>query len=294
MSGVKMDTTATQSRRAKGDFIESKLPRLGGHLFLILYCLISLFPIVMMVINSFKGQMAIFSEPFALPNSETLSMEGYKSLFQGANFGGYAINSLTVTVTSLGLILLMGSMAAFALSEYTFKLNTFMGLYLSLGIMVPIRLGTVGILNLVVDMGLINTLWALILVYTAQGLPLAIFILSAFMKGLPKYLKEAARIDGASEYRIFGMTFPLLRPAIGSVLAISMIPIWNDLWFPLILAPGEGTKTIVLGASVFLGQFVNDYTAVLAALTLAILPAIVLYLFFSRQLIKGLTDGALK
>ncbi|GGJ43034.1 carbohydrate ABC transporter permease [Deinococcus roseus] len=294
MSGAKMETTATQSRRAKGNFIESKLPRLGGHIFLILYCLISLFPIVMMVLNSFKGQMAIFSEPFALPNSETLSLDGYKSLFQGANFGGYAINSLTVTVTSLGLILLMGSMAAFALSEYTFKLNTFMGLYLSLGIMVPIRLGTVGILNLVVDMGLINTLWALILVYTAQGLPLAIFILSAFMKGLPKYLKEAARIDGASEYRIFGMTFPLLRPAIGSVLAISMIPIWNDLWFPLILAPGEKTKTIVLGASVFLGQYVNDYTAVLAALTLAILPAIVLYLFFSRQLIKGLTDGALK
>lgn len=294
MSGAKMETTATQSRRAKGNFIESKLPRLGGHIFLILYCLISLFPIVMMVLNSFKGQMAIFSEPFALPNTETLSLDGYRSLFQGANFGGYAINSLTVTVTSLGLILLMGSMAAFALSEYTFKLNTFMGLYLSLGIMVPIRLGTVGILNLVVEMGLINTLWALILVYTAQGLPLAIFILSAFMKGLPKYLKEAARIDGASEYRIFGMTFPLLRPAIGSVLAISMIPIWNDLWFPLILAPGEKTKTIVLGASVFLGQYVNDYTAVLAALTLAILPAIVLYLFFSRQLIKGLTDGALK
>ena len=77
-------------------------------------------------------------------------------------------------------------------------------------------------------------------------------------------------------------------------MAISMIPVWNDLWFPLILANGENTKTLVLGASMFLGQFVNDYNAVLAALSLAILPAIVLYVFFSRQLIRGLTDGAIK
>ncbi|UQN09014.1 carbohydrate ABC transporter permease [Deinococcus sp. QL22] len=247
-----------------------------------------------MIINSFKDQLSIFSAPFALPNAETFTLDGYKTLFEGSNFGGYVINSLTVTVTSLALILITGSMAAFALSEYRFRLNALTALYLSLGIMVPIRLGTIGILSLAVNLNLVNTLWALIFVYTAQGLPLAVFVLTSFMRQLPKDLKEAARLDGASEYRVYGMTLPLIRPAVGAVMAISLIPVWNDLWFPLILAPGEGTKTIVLGASVFLGQYVNDYSAVLAALTLAILPAVVLYVLFSRQLISGITEGAIK
>jgi raffinose/stachyose/melibiose transport system permease protein len=267
---------------------------LASHVFLILYCALALFPIVLMIINSFKDQLSIFSAPFALPNAETFTLEGYKTLFAGTNFGGYVLNSLTVTVASLTLILITGSMAAFALSEYRFRLNTLVALYLSLGIMVPIRLGTIGILSLAVNLHLVNTLWALIFVYTAQGLPLAVFVLTSFMRQLPKDLKEAARLDGASEYRIYALTLPLIRPAVGAVMAISLIPVWNDLWFPLILAPGEGTKTIVLGASVFLGQYVNDYSAVLAALTLAILPAVLLYVLFSRQLISGITEGALK
>jgi raffinose/stachyose/melibiose transport system permease protein len=160
--------------------------------------------------------------------------------------------------------------------------------------MVPIRLGTVGILRLMVNLHLVNSLWALILIYTAQGIPLAIFILTAFMRQVPRDLKDAARIDGASEYRIYLLILPLVRPAIGSVLAISMLPIWNDLWFPLILAPGEATKTLILGAQAFLGEFANDYNAVLAALTLAILPPVFLYVIFSRQLIRGITAGAVK
>ena len=185
-------------------------------------------------------------------------------------------------------------MAAFALAEYKFRLNALTGLYLAIGIMVPIRLGTVGILRIMVGLHLVNTLWSLILVYTAQGIPLAVFILTAFMRQLPKDLTDAARIDGANEYRIYLLILPLVRPAIGSVLAISMIPIWNDLWFPLILSPGEATKTLVLGAQAFLGEFVNDYNAVLAALTLAILPPVILYLIFARQLVRGITAGAVK
>jgi raffinose/stachyose/melibiose transport system permease protein len=167
-------------------------------------------------------------------------------------------------------------------------------LYLSIGIMVPIRLGTVGILRLMVNLHLVNTLWSLILIYTAQGIPLAVFVLTTFMRQVPGDLKDAARIDGASEYRIYWLILPLVRPALGSVLAISMLPIWNDLWFPLILAPGEATKTLILGAQTFLGEFANDYSAVLAALTLAILPPVLLYVIFARQLIRGITAGAVK
>jgi raffinose/stachyose/melibiose transport system permease protein len=107
-------------------------------------------------------------------------------------------------------------------------------------------------------------------------------------------LKDAARIDGASEYRIYALILPLIRPALGAVAVLNMIPIWNDLWFPLILASSEQSKTIILGAQIFLGQYVNDWNAVLASLTLAMIPVIVLYIIFSRQLIRGLTMGGIK
>lgn len=269
-------------------------PPLLAHLILMLYSVLAIFPTVMIIMNSFKQRLSIYTQPFALPTPATFSLDGYKTLAESANFPLYFLNSLGVTLGSLALILFVSSMAAFALSEYRFRLNPLLGLYLSVGIMVPIRLGTVGILHLMVALHLVNTLWALILVYAAQGIPLAVFILTSFMRGVPRDLKEAARIDGASEYRIYALILPLVRPALGAVTAISMIPIWNDLWFPLILAPGESTKTIVLGASAFLGQFTNDYSAVLAALTLAIVPVVTLYVIFSRQLVSGLTSGALK
>jgi raffinose/stachyose/melibiose transport system permease protein len=160
--------------------------------------------------------------------------------------------------------------------------------------MVPIRLGTVSLLKMMVALGINNTLFALILVYVASGIPLAVFVLTAFFKTIPKELKDAARIDGASEYRVFWLVLPLVRPALGTVAIFNMIPVWNDLWFPLILAPLESTKTVILGAQVFLGQFISDWNAVLAALTLAVLPILVLYIIFSRQLIRGLTQGAVK
>ena len=104
-----------------------------------------------------------------------------------------------------------------------------------------------------------------------------------------------ARIDGLSEYKIFfRLVFPLIRPALATVAVFTMIPVWNDLWFPLILAPGEATKTVTLGAQVFIGEFTVDWNAVLAALTLAIMPILILYIIFSRQLIRGITSGAVK
>jgi raffinose/stachyose/melibiose transport system permease protein len=266
-----------------------------AHLFLIAYTVVALFPIVLVVVNAFKTRRAIFGAPLAPPTPETFTLAGFQTVLSQGDFGLYFTNSLIVTLVSLFLILLLGAMAAFALSEYRFPGNAALGLFLALGIMIPIRLGTVGILELMVGLGLVNTLTALVLVYTAQGLPLAVFILSEFMRGVSQDLKDAGRIDGLSEYTIFfRIVLPLVRAPMATVAVFTMIPIWNDLWFPLILAPGEATKTITLGAQVFLGQFVTDWNAVLAALTLAILPVLVLYLVFSRQLIRGLTSGAVK
>ncbi|MFC3088732.1 carbohydrate ABC transporter permease [Tabrizicola soli] len=268
---------------------------IAAHAVLLAYTLIALFPVFVIVINSFKSRKAIFADPLGLPLPGSFDLVGYRTVLHQGDFFLYFQNSLIVTVASLFCVLLFGAMAAFALSEYRFRGNTLMGLYLALGIMIPIRLGTVAILEMMVASGLVNTLTALILVYTAQGLPLAIFILAEFMKSVSDDLKNAGRIDGLSEYRIFfSLVLPLVRPAMATVAVFTMIPIWNDLWFPLILAPAEDTKTVTLGAQVFIGQFVTNWNAVLAALSLAIVPVLVLYLIFSRQLIRGITAGAVK
>lgn len=264
------------------------------HGLLIGYTLVALLPIALIIVNSLKERNAIFDAPAALPTAETFSLVGYETLGRRADFPGYFGNSLIVTLSSMGLVLLIGSMAAFALSEYRFRGNRMLGLYLALGIMIPIRLGTVSLLQTFVATGLVNTHLALILVYTAQGLPLAIFILSAFMRDVPRELKDAARVDGASEYRIYAMVVPLVRPAMAAIATFTMIPIWNDLWWPIILAPSRDTATITLGAQQFLGQFVSDWNAVLASLTIAMVPVLLLYFVFSRQLIRGILGGALK
>jgi raffinose/stachyose/melibiose transport system permease protein len=264
------------------------------HAILLFYTVIALFPVVLIVLNSFKSREAIFNVPYQPPTPQTFDLIGYTTVFARANFWQYFLNSFIVTLGSLFFIMLAGAMAAFALSEYRFRGNTLLGLYLAVGIMVPIRLGTVSLLRLLVGLGLVNTLTGLILVYIAQGLPLAIFILRQFMLQVPSELKQAARVDGASEYRIFWLVLPLVRPALGVIGVFTMIPIWNDLWFPLIVAPSDRTATVTLGVQQFLGQFVSDWNAVLAALTLAMVPILLLYVIFSRQLLRGITSGAIK
>ena len=279
-------TSLTQLRYSLG--------RIMPVVILTIYAIIALFPIVMIIMNSFKVRKAIFGAPFQFPDSETFSLIGYETVTERAAFHLYFLNSAIVTFVALILTLLIGAMAAFALAEYDFPGNALTALYLSIGIMIPIRLGTVGILRLMVDLSLVNTLLGLILIYVAQSLPMTIFILSQFMRQVPKDLKDAARIDGASEYHIFGMVLPLVRPALGAIGIFTMIPIWNDLWFPLIIAPSTKTATVTLGVQQFLGQWISDWNAVLSSLTLAMIPILLLYIVFSRQMIRSITAGAIK
>jgi len=189
-------------------YLQLRVTQIIPHLILSAYSMLAVVPILMILFNSLKNRKAIFSHPFQLPNSETFSLIGYETVFSRSNFVQNFTNSLIVTGVSLIFILLIGSMAAFALSEYNFRGNSLVSLYLSIGIMIPIRLGTVSLLRLMVKLNLVNTLAGLILVYIAQGLPLTIFILSQFMRQVPKELKDAARIDGANEYHIYLMVCP--------------------------------------------------------------------------------------
>ena len=268
---------------------------LVAHAVLIAYSMIAVGPILLVAMNSFKSRDGIFSAPLSPPNAETFSMVGYAKVLGVSHAGTYFANSMIVTASSMALVLLLGAMAAWGLTEYRFKGSTALGLFLAVGIMVPIRLGSVAILTMMRQLGLNDTLTALVLVYVAQGLPMSIFILSEFVQQIPRELRDAARCDGVPETRIFfEVIAPLLRPAVATVAVFSMVPIWNDLWFPLILTSSDSTHTITLGVQQFLGQYITDWNSVLAALTLAMLPVIAIYVLFSRQLIAGLSAGAVK
>lgn len=274
---------------------EQRAKSLGVHLVLIAYSLLAVGPILLVVMNSFKVRSAIFGSPLAPPDAATFSLIGYEKVFRSSHILTYYSNSLIVTLVSMALVLLFGAMAAWALSEYRFRGSTALALFLSIGIMVPIRLGSVAILNMMRSAGLNDTLTALILVYVAQGLPMSIFILSEFIEQVPRDLRDAARCDGVPETRIFfEVVAPLLRPAIATVAVFTIVPIWNDLWFPLILTSSDSTHTVTLGVQQFLGQYITDWNSVLAALSMAILPVVVIYVILSRQLIAGLTSGAVK
>ena len=217
-------------------------------------------------------------------------------MFHASHVGTYFLNSLIVTLVSMALVLLFGAMAAWALTEYRLRGTTALALYLSIGIMVPIRLGSVAILTMMREAGLNDTLTALILVYIAQGLPMAIFILSEFIQQIPKDLRDAARCDGVPETRIFfEVIAPLLRPAIATVAVFTIVPIWNDLVVPADpdLERIRPTRSRSACSSSSASTSPTG-TRVLAALSMAILPVVAIYVIFSRQLIAGLTAGAVK
>jgi raffinose/stachyose/melibiose transport system permease protein len=185
----------------------------------------------------------------------------------------------------------LSTLAAFALVEYRVRLASLLSGLFVLGIMLPIRLGTIPLIQMMLAWKLMDTLAALILVYTAMSIPIAVTLMVTYFRTVPTDLKEAARMDGASELRTFWIVLPLVRPGLAAVAALTMLPVWNDLWFPLILAPSRQNQTVTLGVQQFVGQFMNDYPALLAALTLGAVPLVLLFTLFSRQFISGLSKG---
>ena len=259
------------------------------HLVLLSYGLICLIPIILMFLNSFKGQNYIFSEPLSFPNSTSFSLSGYISVLQKDNLFLYVLNSLIVTLTSIWIVIYVGVMAAWALTAYDAKWTIGLGLVFALGVMVPTELGTVSLLDIMSGLSLTNTLLSLILIYIAQSIPICIFILSNFIREVPFEICDAARCDGAREYQVlFYIVLPLIRPAILTVSIFVALPIWNDLWFPLIFAPGHSTQTLILWVQQFIGQYTTDWAAVLAALCIAMSPVLFGYGIIARYLSKGL------
>ncbi|MBB3562764.1 raffinose/stachyose/melibiose transport system permease protein [Rhizobium sp. BK512] len=267
------------------------LDRLIVHGLLIFFVLLALGPICVVILNSFKTTPAIFGGPFDLPTAATFGVDGYIRVFTRGNFLLNYRNSLIVTVSTIVLTVVLSALAAYGLTEYRLKITPVIAALFVVGIMLPIRLGTVPILKIMITWGLVDTLTALILVYTAMSIPIAVTLMMAYFRTVPTEIKEAARMDGAGEFRTFRIVLPVVKPGLAAVATLTMLPVWNDLWFPLILAPGKANQTVTLGVQQFVGQFLSDYPALLAALTLGVVPLVALYVIFSRQFIRGLSQG---
>ena len=263
------------------------------YLVLGVWCLIVLFPLYTMVANSLKRQREIFRNPFLPP--WPLDFDGYLTAWSDGRFDLYFRNSIFVTLVSLFLIVFLGSLAAYALANWRSRWSTFVYILFIAGLMIPIRIGTINLFQIVQALGLTDSVFSLLPVYTAMGLPIAVFVLTAFIRSIPYELIDAAYVDGASEWRIYySIILPLVRPALATVIIFNLIPIWNDLWFPLIFIRAEDQRTVILGVSLLFGQYQSNWTRILAALSLSALPILILYLLMSKQFIKGLTAGAVK
>ncbi|WP_412850200.1 carbohydrate ABC transporter permease [Brevibacillus invocatus] len=263
------------------------------YVFAYVFMLVAIYPIVLMIASSFKTNMEIFSNPLSLPQS--FSLDTYKKLWEAVPFGDFLLNSVIVSVTSVVLIAVFSAMAAFYVSRFSYRWTGLLYFYFLVGLMIPIKLGIVPLFLLMKNLELLNTLWSLILIYTASGIPISVFILTGFFRTLPVELEEAARIDGCNHFQVFWrVLLPLIRPALGTVVIINFISAWNDFFFPLIFIQEEALKTIPVGMMVLFGEYETDWSLLFAGLTLSALPMIGVFLMASRQFMEGLTAGAVK
>ncbi len=270
-----------------------KLGTAGLQTLLVLNGLVMLAPLVVMVMSSFKSNAEIFASPFALPAHFDLT--NIEVVWRETNFLRYLANSAIITSWSVVVLLVFGTMAAYAIARYPFRFREAIFLFFLSGLMVPLKLAIIPLFVQLDHLGLIDTRAGLVLVYVAMGLPSTVFILTGFLRALPGELEESARIEGASEARtMWSVMLPLARPALVIAGIQNAVPIWNDFFFPLVFVTTDGLKTLPQGLSVFMGEYNTDWGVLFAGLTLAALPIMLCYAVLSRQFIAGLTQGAVK
>jgi raffinose/stachyose/melibiose transport system permease protein len=271
--------------------VQTQSKNLVVHVSLLFFVLLAIGPIFVMVINSFKTMEGIFTGPLKLPSSETFTLDGFKRAITQGNFVRNYANSAIITLGATLLTVICSCLAAYGITEYTTKLSKMIAGLFTIGIMLPVSLGTIVIIKMMVWLNILNTHISLILVYVGIFVPLGVILMVTNFRTVSNDLKEAARIDGANEFKTFLIVVPLVMPGVAAVAAITMLPVWNDLWFPLVLTAGPKTQTLTLGIQQFVGTYNNDWQALIASLVLGAIPLILLFTLFSKQFIKGLSDG---
>jgi raffinose/stachyose/melibiose transport system permease protein len=286
-----MAITTTSLRRK--DAFKKALPRFFQYLVLSIVVLIVIVPIVILVFGALKTRGEMYSLPYTIPNPA--HWENFSNILAQKTFWAMLRNSLTVMLWSTAGVLIICSLAAFVFARMKFKGKDLAFNLLTLGLMYPITVAIMPVYLVIRQMHLTNTLLAVILVQTAFGMSGNIMILRGFFLSVPIELQDAASIDGCTSFDFFWrILLPLARPALSAVAALTMIVSWNDLLTPLVMIDRETIWTLPLGTMQFQGQYGTDLNLVAAFVVLSALPTVIFYLFAERQIVAGLTAGALK
>ena len=277
---------------------KSRAPRPGRVVELLLLALaaliwlaVVLIPVSYAVIQTFKTQAdALASNPWSLA---TPTLDNYRTVF-GAQLFRYLLNSVLTAIGAVLLSLFLGSLAAYALSRLPHRFNTVLYLLFVSGLAVPIYAAIIPIYRFSVTTNLYDTLPGLLFPYAGTGLPITIFILTAFMRGIPDELEQAMQIDGAGVMRRYlQLALPLSRPALATVAIFTFIGNWNNFVLPLILTQSDDERTLPLAVWSYQGQYGMNVPAVLTVVVLSTLPLLIFYILQRRNFIQGLTAGAL-
>jgi raffinose/stachyose/melibiose transport system permease protein len=286
--------TETQKMNSSLDFsLKAGLFKTIKVLFLTIFSLLMIYPLYWLITSAFKTNEEIFTSPYSFPTS--IAWENFTRAWEVANLGQAMINSTIVTVSATALTVFLGALTAYVLSRFTFKLKGFLVVLFLLGMLIPVHSTLVPLFTLMNSVGLLDSYWALILPYTAFELPIAIFLTVAYMSAVPKELEEAAVMDGSGYWGIFfKIMLPLSVPALSTVAILAFLRYWNEFVFALVFINDSALKTLPLSLAVFSDGFSTDYALTMAAMTIAVIPTIIMYVLFQEQIMKGMVAGAVK
>jgi raffinose/stachyose/melibiose transport system permease protein len=263
------------------------------YLFLIGIGFISLLPIFWVFISSFKTTREITSSPLSLPSS--FSLDGYITALNISPIFEYYGNSIIISVSATLLNLIFMGMAAYVFARVKSKLITALLAVMSVSLFIPITAMLQSIYSVVRFVGLYDTKLGLIVVYTAIGIPITLFILRSFFMTIPREVEESAYIDGASFVRtFFSIVVPIAKPGFATAAIIQFINCWNEFIFALTLTSSEEARTLPLILNYFTSMFSYNYTALFAALTMITIPSIIIFTLLQEQVVSGLSAGSVK
>jgi len=273
--------------------IRKVLPRFLQYSILSIVVILVLTPIVMLVFGALKTRGEFISQPYALPIPP--HWDNILSILGQATFWNMMRNSLFVMVIVTAAVVAICSMAAFVFARMEFKRKSMVFNLFTIGLMFPINVAILPVYFVMRQIGLLDSLWGVIVVQIAFQLSGNIMILRGFFTAVPVELEEAAYIDGASAFYFFRkILLPLAKPSLAAVAALTMIVSWNDLLIPLVVLTNDSLWTLPLGTMQFQGQFGQDLALVSAFVLLSAIPTLVFYMIAERQIVAGLTAGAVK
>lgn len=251
-------------------------------------------PLAMVILNAFKRYDEIMTNVLSFP--EVLTFENFAVVFKDMNYPAAFMNTLAVTALGVLGIVTLGSMAGYKLARVKTRYSKICFLFCIMPMMIPFQSFMITLVKISKSLGLTANIFGLPVIYWGLGTPMAIFLYQGFSKGIPLELEECAIIDGCNQFTLFTrIIFPLLKSTTASVIVVNAMWLWNDFLLPLLVIGGnKGNKTLQLAAYSFMGQYKMEWQNIMAAAILIIIPALAIYLFFQKHIIKGMVSGAVK